>query len=118
MRTQQPRPVRMAPRMTDVAVAAELAWTVLGWKLSNGRYLKDDRQWMPEWRFRPTERLQDAFRLLEGAAPKTYRISRDSQGNVHVRVLIGGAVGEAHGTSMALVITCAVAHALGIEVEL
>jgi hypothetical protein len=78
--------------------------------------MRGNRSWMPRWRFQPTEKLEDAFRLLEGAAPEEYSIRGDDRGSVHVRVVIAGAAGEARETSQPLAITHALARAIGIEV--
>ena len=97
-------------------LAVQLAERVMGWTAGPDRYLLGNRRWMPRWRFRPVENLGDALRLLERAAPERYSISGDEAGKIRVRVQIGSALGEACGTSKPLVITCAVARALGLEV--
>jgi hypothetical protein len=75
------------------------------------------RGWTPRWRFQPAEKLDDAFRLLDEAAPQEYSICGDANGSIHVRVRIDGTAGEAQGTSKPLTITYAIARAVGIEVE-
>lgn len=89
----------------------------MGWTVAPDRFLTGDRAWMPHWRFQPTEKLEDAFRLLETAAPQEFTICGDGSGNIHVQIRIAGAQGEAHGTATPLTITNAVARAVGIEVE-
>ena len=103
--------------MTSKQLTVLLVERVMGWGVGADRFLMGSRGWMPHWRFRPAERIEDAFRLLEEASPQEYSISGDDKGNIHVRVQIGAAVGEARGTSKSLVITYAVARAVGIEVE-
>ncbi|MBL8227240.1 MAG: hypothetical protein JNL98_02130 [Bryobacterales bacterium] len=103
--------------MTNDQLAAILAERVMGWGVGPDRFTLGKREWMPRWRFQPAEKLEDAFRLLEGAAPQEYTISGDDKGNVRVRVRIDGAAGEAHGTSTPLAITHAIAGAVGIEVS-
>jgi hypothetical protein len=102
----------------DVRLTEELARRVMGWGSAPGRFLKSERRWIPRWRFQPTERLVDAFHLLEKAAPEEYSMSGDNKGNFRVRVQIGGRTGEAHGTSKPRTITYAVALAIGLGVGL
>ena len=104
--------MKTTKQLTDM-----LAERVMGWRLAPGRYIKSGRGWVPRWRFRPTEKLEDAFRLFEPAAPQKYSLSGDDKGNIHVLVRIAGAQGKARGTSTPLAITYAIARALGIEVE-
>ena len=90
---------------------------IMGWGIAPERFLMGNRRWIPRWRFRPIENLDDAFQLLEKAAPQEYSICGDDKGSIHVRVRIGGTAGEARGTAEPLTITCAIARAVGIEVK-
>jgi len=101
--------------MTSEHLTAILAERVMGWTIGPDRFMMGNRGWMPRWRFRPAEKLEDAFRLLEEAAPQAYSISGDDKGGIHVQVRIKGAVGEAQGTFMPGAVTYAVARAVGIE---
>jgi hypothetical protein len=103
--------------MTLDQLTAVLAARVLHWRATPDRFLTGQRGWMPRWKFQPTEKLADALRLLEKAAPEEYTMRGDSEGNVRVHVRIGDATGEACGGSKPRAITCAIARALGIEVE-
>ena len=103
--------------MTTDQLTAVLAERVMGWTVGPDRFLMGNRGWMPRWRFQPTEKLEDAFRLLEEAAPQEYSICGDDKGTIHVQVRIDGAAGEARGTSKPRAITYAIARAVGIEVE-
>jgi len=103
--------------MTDESITAALAERVMGWAVRPDRFVMHNRGWMPRWRFQPTEKLIDAFRLLEQAAPQEYSICGDHEGGVYVKVRIDGAKGDARGTSKPLTITYAIARAVGIEVE-
>jgi hypothetical protein len=103
--------------MTSEHLASLLAERVMGWSVGPDRFLTGNRGWIPRWRFQPSEKLVDAFRLLEQAAPDEYSLCVDAKGNFQATVTIAGATGEAHGVSKARVITCAVARAVGIEVE-
>ena len=103
--------------MTSENLSALLAERVMGWTVGPDRFLMGKRSWMPRWRFQPVERLADALRLLEEATPQEYSICGDDKGGIHVRVRINGNAGEACGTSKPLVITYAIARAVGIEVE-
>jgi hypothetical protein len=90
----------------------------MGWIVGPDRFMTGKRGWLPRWRFQPAEKLEDAFRLLEAAAPEEYTISGDDKGTVHVRVRIHGATGEARGSSSPLAISRAIGGAVGIEVGL
>jgi hypothetical protein len=97
-------------------LTAVLAERVMGWTVGPDRFMMGNRGWMPRWRFQPADKLDDALRLLQVAAPQAYSICGDDTGNIHVQVRIAGRVGEARGTSKALAITHAIARAVGIEV--
>ena len=103
--------------MTSENIAALLAKRVMGWGVGPDRFLIGNRGWMPRWRFQPTEKLADALRLLEKAAPEEYDMRGDSEGSVRVHVRIGDAMGEACSASKPCAITWAIARAIGIEVE-
>jgi Phage ABA sandwich domain len=103
--------------MTANNLTAVLAERVMHWSVGPDRFLTGKRGWLPRWKFQPAEKLEDAFRLLEEAAPQEYCICGDDKGNIHVQVRIGGTAGEARGTSKPLAITYAIARAVGIEVE-
>jgi hypothetical protein len=103
--------------MTSEHLTAILAERVMGWTVGPDRFMMANRSWMSRWRFQPAEKLEDAFRLLEKAAPQEYSICGDDKGNIHVQVRIAGTAGEARGTSKPLAITNAIARAVGIEVE-
>jgi hypothetical protein len=102
--------------MTNDQLTTILAERVLGWTVGPERFLMGNREWTPRWRFQPADKLEDAFRLLEEAKPQEYCICGDDKGNIHVRVRINNAVGEARGMSTPGVITHAIARAVGIEV--
>jgi hypothetical protein len=97
-------------------LTALLAQRVMGWRPALGRFLMENRRWLPSHRFQPTERIQDAFRLLEKAAPYKYKMRGDDTGVFYVHVQIGRATGEAQGRSKPLAIALAVARALGEEI--
>ena len=103
--------------MTAPKLTALLAERVMGWTVHPGRYLMENRRWIPAWRFQPTTKIEDAFRLLDAAAPDEYCIHLRRGGRVFVRVQIGGIVGEASDTSRAHAITHAVARAVGLDPE-
>jgi hypothetical protein len=48
-----------------------LARRVMGWEIAPDRFLMGKRKWMPRWRFQPELKLEDAFRPLEAAMPKS-----------------------------------------------
>jgi hypothetical protein len=100
----------MRDRLTDA-----LATKVMGWNISPDRFLTGNRGWIAKWRFQPTARLEDAFKLLEAATPINYSMGNDRAGEFWVRVKIGDVTGEARDKSKAAAITLAVARAVGIE---
>jgi hypothetical protein len=104
--------------MTGDQLTAILAERVMGWTVRPDRFMMGNRSWIPQWRFQPLKNLDDAFRLLDQAKPQEYRISGDNKGNIHIRLRIAGTAGEARGTYRPLVITHAIARAIGIEVDL
>jgi len=103
--------------MTNEELTALLAKSVMGWGVAPDRFLTGNRGWMPRWRFQPAVNLSDAWRLLEKAAPQAYNVSGDGEGNVRACVRIGDAIGEACSASKPRAISCAIARAVGIEVE-
>jgi hypothetical protein len=103
--------------MTTPELTALLAEQVMRWTVAPDRYLMENRRWTPAWRFQPTKRLEDAFRLLDAADPEEYSINSRRGGAFTVRVQIGGIAGEAADTSKARAITHAVARAIGLEPE-
>src|ERR1017187_1681751 len=103
--------------MTTSELTALLARRVMRWSVHLGRYQMENRRWTPAWRFQPTKRLEDAFRLLDAADPDDYSINCRRGGPWTVRVQIGGIAGEASGISKALAITQAVARAIGLDPE-
>ena len=103
--------------MTHDQLTAILAERVMGWSVGPDRFMMGNRGWMPRWRFQPAEKLEDAFRLLEEAAPQEYSIGGDDEGSVHVQVRINGAMGEAQRNVHARRYYLRVARAVGIEVE-
>ncbi len=100
--------------MTNEQLTIILAQRVMGWRVGPDRFMTGNRGWMTRWRFQPTEKLVDALRLLEEAAPEEYSMSIDGNGNFKVRIQVAGATGEAHGRSQPRSITYAIARALGL----
>lgn len=101
--------------MTSEQLTAILAERVMGWSVGPDRFMIGHRGWIPRWRFQPTEHLVDAFKLLEGAGPDQFTMSGTRDGSFRVAVRISGTAGEAVGSSKALVITHAIARAIGVE---
>jgi hypothetical protein len=102
--------------MTAENLTAVLAKRVLHWSVAPDRFLTGNRGWIPRNRFRPTERMQDAFKLLIASAPAEYNI-RGGKGKASwVEVRIGTLSAEASGPTLPLAICLAIAKALGIEV--
>lgn len=103
--------------MTNERLTVALAAHLMGWTIGPDRFLTSKRSWIPRWRFQPAEKLEDCFRLMEAAAPDEYNITRDTEGNIEVRVRVAGTTGEARGKSVPDVITHAIAIAVGFEVK-
>lgn len=127
--------------MTDDQLTGILAERVMGWTVGPDRFSRGNREWMPRWKFQPFEnypafveypgsttlrletardmfvKIEDAFRLLDQAAPQEYSICGDEKGNIHVRVRVDSTAGEARGRSKPSAITYAVGRAVGIGVE-
>jgi hypothetical protein len=96
-------------------LTTELVIRVMGWAVAPDRFLTGQRSWMPRWRFQPTNRLDDAFRVLETARPEYYSMGSRACGTFFVEVCIGGKLGTCKHNSKPLAITLAVARALGLE---
>ena len=94
-----------------------LARRVMRWDVAPERFLLGRRAWIPRWRFQPTERLEDAFRLLEESAPQKYKMGREGRGLFWGHVQIGRATGRARDPSKPRAITLAVARALKLPVD-
>lgn len=103
--------------MTSDQLTAILAERVMNWRVGPDRFLMANRRWSPRWRFQPTERVEDAYRLLERAAPQDFSIDRAQDCQFRVRVRIAGMAGEARESSQARAIAFAVARAFGLEPE-
>jgi hypothetical protein len=104
--------------VTTEDLSAILAARVMKWGIAPDRFLLDGRRWLPRWRFRPTERIEDAFRLLDAIDPAEYVMSAHGGEDFCVRVrLRNGGVGEASHKSKAYAITYAVARAIGVDLE-
>jgi len=108
-------PAKTITRTEDLT--AVLARLVMGWDIAPERFLVGKRRWMPRWRFQPTEGLEDAFRLLEAAAPQQYTLGREGKGLFWVQVQIGRVTGHARDLSKPRAITLAVARALQLRVD-
>jgi len=88
----------------------------MGWKVCPDRYLKPGRCWIPRWRFRPFEDLEDAFQLLDRAADH-FILTGDRNKVLTVDVQIRRRHYKASGVCRARTISTAVARALGLDVE-
>jgi hypothetical protein len=103
-------------KMTVKELTAVLAARVMKWGVAPDRFILDGRRWLPRWRFRPAERIEDAFRLLEALDPEQYDMAGRGADNFCVIRLHNGGVGEASDKSKARAITYAVARAIGVDV--
>lgn len=103
--------------ITSEGLTAILAERVMGWGVGPDRFLMGNRRWMPRWRFRPLDRLSDAIRLLEAAAPERYTMRAEKDCLVTVRVQIAGSTGQACERSKPRAVALAIANALQIPVD-
>ena len=101
--------------MTSEQLTAILARRVMGWGVGPDRFSMGDRRWLPRGRFRPTERIQDAFRVLQAAEPSEYTVVGGNGKSSWVSLRIDGASGEASAPSMPTAICLAIARAIGIQ---
>src|SRR5262252_6084833 len=101
--------------MTSEALTALLAQQVMDWGIAPERFLMTGRRWIPRWRFQPTEKLEDAFRLLDAVDPDEYSITAQRGGTIRVRIRIGQTVADVQHASKAHAITRAVARVIGID---
>jgi hypothetical protein len=101
---------------TDRELTDLLVERVMGWGIAPDRFMLGGRQWLSRWRFQPTEKIEDAFALLERVAPQRYTMSSDDTSLFQVRVQIDGVTGEASDTSKARALTYAIARALRVSV--
>lgn len=97
----------------DDELTARVVEAVLGWKASPDRFIKPGRSWTPRSRFKPLNRLEDAFLLLDSAGCK-FVLSVGSNGVFAAEVRIGDRTGNATGESKARTITLAICRVLGI----
>ena len=102
--------------MTTTRLTEILAERVLGWGVGPERFLMGNGKWLSRWKFQPAERIEDAMRLLESAAPQEFTIQGDQTGITRVSVLIAGTEGKAGEASLPLAITHAIARAIGIQI--
>ena len=104
--------------MTIENLTVLLAQCIMGWEVTPDRFLMGHRTWIPRWRFQPTQNLVDALQLLDQAEPDEYRIAGGKNCEFRVRIRIGDITSEVRGLPKPQVITCAIAKALGIDIEL
>jgi len=107
---------RSKPPITPDRLEATLILRVLGWTVAPDRFLTGNRGWVSRNRFRPTERIQDAFKLLMAASPTQYDLGGAKGKPSWVKVRIGTIAAESSALSLPLAICMAIAKALGIEV--
>jgi hypothetical protein len=100
--------------LADSALVDQLAQQVLHWRVGPDRYLTQNRSWLPRWKFDPLNRLDQAFRLLDAAAPSRYGISF-SNGRFHVEVEVKGIIGRASDTSRTRAIVTALGRSLKLK---
>ena len=103
------------PLKTLEHLTALLAERVMCWKAGPDRFLIGNRCWRSRSSFRPTERVQDAFKLLLTAKATEYSMGGGLGELFWAKVRIGMATGSASAGSLPFAICLAIARALGIE---
>jgi len=103
--------------VTGEQLTAKIAQRVMGWTVTPDRFMTGNRGWIPRNRFRPTERMQDAFKLLLAAEPTEYSLVGGNGKLSLANVQVGGVCGQASDKSMPTAICLATARAVGIDVE-
>jgi len=104
--------------MSDERLIDELARQIMHWKPAPDRFIKSGRSWIPRWRFQPTQNLVDALQLLNQAEPDEYRIAGGKNCEFRVRIRIGEITAEVSGLPKPRVISCAIAKAFGIGINI
>ena len=102
--------------MSSEHLTAILAERVMGWGVGPDRFLTANRSWIPRWKFKPLERIGDAFMLLDHSGSNRYAIVK-AGGAFEVKVECNGRVGRATGRSSARAITLALARSLGLGAQ-
>jgi hypothetical protein len=102
--------------VTNEQLAAILAERILGWSVAPERFLLGKRQWINRSRFQPLNRIQDTFRLLQAAAG-SFSLTKTAGGAFTATVQVGDRTGTASGPGAAATITCAIARAMGLDLE-
>jgi hypothetical protein len=97
-------------------VTEALASQVLGWRSAPGRFLTTGKSWLPKSRFRPFDRLEHAFLLLDKASGRYMLSCAHGSPSFSASVTVGKRTGKAQGEAKARTITQAIARALGMEV--
>ncbi len=103
--------------MTLENLTVLLAQRVMGWTVGPDRFLLGKRSWIRRSAFRPTERLQDAQKLLLAAGAAEYSMGGGKEQPFWARVVIGQKDCTASAQSLPASICLATARALNIAVE-
>lgn len=103
--------------VTRGRLTAILAERVMGWTPGPNRFLTANRGWLRCGAFQPTERLQDAHRVLLAANPSDYTFGGGIRKPAWAYVQIGDASRQATDESLPIAICLATLRALGIDIE-
>ena len=102
--------------MTEASLTIGLVRRVMGWRRGDGRWITGpNRRWQPLSSFRPPERVQDAFDLLDHAGADYWIAS--CHGAFVADVEVDGRKARARGSELPAVLCDALARALGIDME-
>jgi hypothetical protein len=97
--------------MTDAWLTRQLAQRVHRWRSAPGRFVKANRSWTPDWKFKPLTNIEQAFELL-GHAGADYVLTKTKRAFL-AEVTVGGKVGRASDMVEARAISIALARAIG-----
>lgn len=103
--------------MTAASLTGFLAERVMGWTVGPNRFVTTNRGWLRRSAFQPTERLQDAHRVLQAAKPSDYSMGGGLGKIAWAHVQIGDVSGGASHQSLPVAICLATLRALGIDIE-
>jgi hypothetical protein len=102
--------------VTNDQLTAILAERILGWRVGPERFILASRQWITRAHFQPSDRIQDAFRLLKEAA-SGFSLIKTPDGVFTATVQVGDRTGTSSGHAAAATITRAIARAIGVDLE-
>jgi len=104
-------------RMTAANLTSFVAERVMGWTVGPDRFLTANRGWLRRSAFQPTERLQDAHRVLNAVTPSDFSMGGGIGKLAWAHVRVGDKSGRSSHQSLPIAICLATLRALGIDIE-